>query len=132
MTATVLARNGIVGDFIGDAVFAFWNAPAAREARHAFLACDAAMEQQEQLVRLRAEWIKRGLPAFKIRIGINTGPCLAGNVGSEMRLKYTLIGDTVNLAARLEGIGKYYHVNLVVSVVRNLVGFWFLDDLNFR
>jgi adenylate cyclase len=74
------------------------------------------MDQQERLVQLREEWSVRGMPAFKIRIGINTGSCLAGNVGSEQRMKYTLIGDTVNLAARLEGMGKYYHVNLTVSM----------------
>jgi adenylate cyclase len=116
MTAIVLARNGIVGDFIGDAVFAFWNSPAERQAQHALLACESAMDQQEQLVQLREAWKDRGMPQFKIRIGINTGPCLAGNVGSEQRMKYTLIGDTVNLAARLEGIGKHYRVNLTVSM----------------
>jgi adenylate cyclase len=107
-------RQGIVGDFIGDAVFAFWNTPE-KSARHAFLACDAAMAQQEVLQQLRKDWVERHLPEFHIRIGINTGLVLAGNVGSDQRMKYTLIGDSVNLAARLESLGKQYGVELLVS-----------------
>lgn len=132
MTDIIQAREGVVGDFIGDAVFAFWNTPA-RSSRHAYLACDAAMAQQEALVALRAQWEKRNLPQLRIRIGINSGKALAGNVGSDTRMKvsilwrtyaslsfsiraqYTLIGDSVNLAARLEGLGKQYSVGITIS-----------------
>lgn len=114
MTEIIQARKGVIGDFIGDAVFAFWNAPE-RCSQHAFLACDAAMEQQRVLHDLRIQWRKRGLPEFFVRMGIHTGKVLAGNVGSDSRMKYTLIGDNVNLASRLEGLGKHYGVSLIVS-----------------
>ncbi len=115
MTDLIVERKGIVGDFIGDAVFAFWNSPLERVARHAYLACDNAIAQQEMLEQLRKSWADRNMPQFRIRIGIHSGAVLAGNVGSSKRLKYTMMGDTVNLAARLEGIGKMYKVEIVVS-----------------
>jgi adenylate cyclase len=114
MTSIIVTRHGVIGDFIGDAVVAFFNAPE-RVPRHAYLACDAALVQQETLAILRLAWKARGLPQFRIRIGINSGTCLAGNVGSTNRLKYTLIGDSINLAARLEGLGKYYGTDLTIS-----------------
>ncbi len=115
MTQIIELAEGTVGDFIGDAVFAFWNAPIACGPRHAMMCVEAAVSQQERLAVLRSEWSERGLPCFRVRMGINSGKCLAGNVGSRTRLKYTLIGDTVNLASRLEGMGKYYGCYLVIS-----------------
>jgi adenylate cyclase len=115
MTSIIEAGEGTVGDFIGDAVFAFWNAPIACGPRHAMICVEAAVAQQERLVELRKGWAELGLPCFKVRMGINSGKCLAGNVGSRTRLKYTLIGDAVNLASRLEGLGKHYGCYLTIS-----------------
>ena len=70
---------------------------------------------QEALTRLREDWARRGLPEFRVRIGINSGQCLAGNVGSRSRLKFTLLGDEINLAARLESLCKQYGCYLVIS-----------------
>ncbi len=114
MSRIVVDRRGVVGDFIGDAVFAFWNTPKLTS-EHALLACDAAVEQLKVMKSLRQSWRRGGLPLFEIRIGVHTGRVLAGNIGSPERLKYTLIGDTVNLASRLEELGKSYHMDLVVS-----------------
>jgi class 3 adenylate cyclase len=76
---------------------------------------EAAVAQQERLDQLRNDWEEHGLPCFKVRMGIyNSGKCLAGNVGSRTRLKYTLIGDAVNLASRLEGLGKHYGCYLTI------------------
>src|SRR5690349_15010226 len=104
MSNIIISHNGVVGDYIGDAVFAMFNAPIqvvlcgflrffhqGQASLHAFLACDAALAQQNALKKLRAEWKTQSLPEIRIRIGINTGNVLAGNVGSEVRLKYTFI-----------------------------------------
>jgi adenylate cyclase len=96
-------------------VLAFWNAPVSVGSQHAFLAVEAALKQQERLAELRCDWEKRGLPLIKTRIGINTGMCLAGNVGSKNRLKFTLVGDMVNLASRLEALCKQYGVYLLIT-----------------
>ena len=110
----VESRKGLIGDYIGDAVFAFWGVPE-HVTEHAYLACESALAQQKCLESLRVSWKERGMPEFRIRIGIHSGFVLAGNVGSDTRMKYTLIGDTVNLASRLEGIGKQYGVEIVIS-----------------
>lgn len=115
MTEIIQRYEGTVGDLIGDAIFAFWNVPIHTGPRHAFLAIEAAVEQQHCLQQLRQDWRSRGLPEIYTRIGIHTGPVLAGNVGSRTRLKYTLIGDTVNLASRLESLCKVYGTNIIVS-----------------
>jgi adenylate cyclase len=99
----------------GDSIFAFFNSPLLPAEQHALLACDAGVSQLEMLDAMRLKWRQRGLPEFRIRIGIHTGNCLAGNVGTRHRMKYTLIGDVVNLASRLEGLGKFYSAELIVS-----------------
>jgi class 3 adenylate cyclase len=114
MTRTVLNNKGTVDKFIGDCVMAFWNAPTDNP-DHAFSACKAAIECKA-FERLFNEQSKgKGLPPIKTRIGINTGEVIVGNIGYEARLNYTVLGDHVNLASRLEGINKYYHTWIVIS-----------------
>ena len=107
--------QGTIGDYIGDAVFAFFNVPHHVGEYHALYCIESALKQQEALKALRKRWKKRNLPEFFVRMGINTGMCLAGNVGSKSRLKYTLIGDAVNLASRLEALGKFYDTVVTIS-----------------
>ena len=114
-TGIIEQTNGTVGNFIGDAIFAFWNEPSP-VAQHALAACTAVIQQQEVLAALREHWRAQGKPELRARMGVNSGPCLAGNVGSSSRFQYTLIGDTVNLASRLEGLGKYYGVECIISL----------------
>ena len=114
MTSAVNSRFGVIGDYIGDAIFALFGSPL-QVSRHAYLACDAAIEQQNMLMVLRRSWANRNLPPIHIRIGIATGEVLAGQVGSDSRLKFTFMGDSVNLASRLEALGKYYGVGIIVS-----------------
>jgi adenylate cyclase len=111
---TILQSDGTLVDYIGDAVFAFWNAPKDVP-DHASAACEAALQQQESLKALNSEWAKQGLPGFSIRIGIHTGPALCGNIGCFKRMKYTAIGDAVNLASRLENLNKRYSTNILIS-----------------
>jgi adenylate cyclase len=93
---------------------AFWNAPTDNP-DHAFSACKTALECKA-FERLFNEQSKgKGLPPIKTRIGINTGEVIVGNIGYEARLNYTVLGDHVNLASRLEGINKYYHTWIVIS-----------------
>jgi len=98
IVSRIMENGGIVNKFAGDAVMAFWNAPQ-EQAEHAKLACRAAIEAQEELGRLAASG-----PPVQWGFGINTGVALAGNVGSGKRQEYTVIGDAVNIAARLCGI----------------------------
>jgi adenylate cyclase len=100
--------------FIGDAIVAFWGAPV-NDDLHAQHAVYCALAMQKTLRNLRTEWEKQGLPLLAMRIGINTGHAVVGNVGSIDRLDYTMIGDTVNLAARLEGANKYYGSEILIS-----------------
>ena len=114
LSGQVLATGGTVDKYIGDAIMAFWGAPMPN-AGHALAACIAAVRCQEVLVRLRPQWEAAGKPPFRARIGLHTGEVVVGNIGSVERLNYTVIGDAVNLASRLEGLNKYYGTTVMIS-----------------
>ena len=114
LSEVVFRHDGVLDKYIGDAVMAFWNAPQA-QADHARRACHAALDMVATLERLRPEWERRGLPPLHIGVGINTGPMVVGNMGSRERLAYTVMGDTVNVASRLEGLCKLYGVSIVIG-----------------
>jgi adenylate cyclase len=114
MTDIVFDAGGTLDKYIGDAVMAFWGAPL-EQSDHAERACEAALRMLERLDILRRGWAAASLPHIDIGIGINTGPMRVGNMGSDRRLSYTVMGDNVNLASRLEGLTKHYGVPLIVS-----------------
>ena len=114
MTAVIFDKRGTVDKFIGDAIMAFWGAPI-REARHADLALEAAIEMCRRLEDVNRWLQENGYPTIKIGIGINSGKVILGNIGSVQKLDYTVIGDNVNLASRLEGATKQYGVAIVIS-----------------
>ncbi|MGZ3635999.1 MAG: adenylate/guanylate cyclase domain-containing protein, partial [Syntrophales bacterium] len=105
---------GTVDKFIGDSIMAFWGAPMPNP-DHAPSACRAALLCQERLGQLREKWMQEGKPLFFQRIGIYTGEVIVGNIGSESRMNYTVIGDTVNIASRLEGLNKYYGTPIIIG-----------------
>lgn len=114
MTEMVFQQEGVLDKYIGDAVMAFWNAPLD-QADHALRAIKTALSMQRALEEMnRADAFSNGL-ALKIGIGINTGDMIVGNMGSEVRFDYTVIGDNVNLASRMEGITKEYGVGILIS-----------------
>jgi len=114
MTYIVMKNRGTVDKFIGDAIMAFWNAPLD-DPNHALNACRSALGMQEEMSLLRERLLKMGLPEIHMRIGINTGEVVVGNMGSTDRFDYTAIGDSVNLASRLEGVNKLYGSSILVS-----------------
>ncbi len=114
MTAVIAQQGGTVDKFIGDAIMAFWGAPAPT-ADHAARACEAALRSQRKLAAMRAAPDLPGLENIRARIGIATGDVLVGNVGSHDRFNYTVMGDTVNLASRLESLNKLYGTEILIS-----------------
>ena len=111
----VLTKHGATVDkYIGDAVMAFWGAPVSDE-DHALRACEAALACQEKISELNRKWLAEGKSAFFTRIGISTGDTVVGNVGSIDRMNYTVMGDNVNMASRLEGANKLYGTPIIVS-----------------
>lgn len=114
MTQIILAAEGTLDKYIGDAIMALWGAPVSTP-DHALKACQAALEMQAAMARLQAEWLARGLPQLNARLGLHSGSVVAGNVGSRERFNYTVLGDTVNLAARLEGVNKIYGTRTLMS-----------------
>jgi len=114
MSRIIHSQNGTVDKFIGDAIMAFWGAPLPVR-YHALHACRGALLCQRRLKDLRKEWAKKGMPVFKTRFGINTGEVIVGNMGCEKRMDYTVIGDHVNLASRLEGTNKVYGTGIIIS-----------------
>lgn len=114
MTGIILDEGGIVDKFEGDAIMAEFGAPLPLE-DHADCAVRAGLMMQQRLRQLRTEWRKKGLPEMRCRMGINTGPMVVGNMGSDQVFDYTVIGDAVNLASRLEGANKHYNTHLMIS-----------------
>jgi len=110
----ILSNNGTIDKYIGDAVMAFWGAPVPME-DHASKACHAAITVQSNLRSLFDQWDDLGKIPFLTRIGIHTGNVLVGNLGYKERLNYTVMGDTVNVSSRLEGINKVYGTEIIVS-----------------
>ncbi len=114
MTRIVLDSGGLLDKYIGDALMAVWGAPL-HTPDHADRALDSALKMLDALDELRSTWATRNLPAIDIGCGINTGPMVVGNMGSDLRFDYTVLGDAVNLGSRLEGITKEYGVRIVCS-----------------
>jgi adenylate cyclase len=113
MTNIILRHEGTVDKFEGDAIIAFYGAPNALE-NQAETACLTCVEMQKRLEELREKWHQEGKPELKMRIGLSTGPAVVGNMGSRNRMDYTMMGDTVNTAARLEGVNKIYGIYTLV------------------
>jgi len=114
MTDVVLKYEGTLDKYIGDAIMAIFGAPV-QYPDHAVRACKVCLEMMGKLHELQVGWREQGLPELDIGIGVNTGQMSAGNMGSIQRFDYTVMGDNVNLASRLEGINKQYGTNIIIS-----------------
>jgi adenylate cyclase len=114
MTNIILQNEGTVDKFEGDAIIAFFGAPNVLD-DHAGRTCRSCIQMQQRLMDLRRQWKAVGKPELKMRIGLCTGPAVVGNMGSENRMDYTMMGDTVNLASRLEGVNKLYGTYTLIS-----------------
>jgi len=122
MSRVIGEHRGTLDKYIGDAIMAFWGAPVA-EPEHASRAVGAAVAMQAALAPLNAAFKARGWPAIAIGVGINTGPMSVGDMGSKLRKAYTVLGDAVNLASRLEGLTKRYGTGIIVGeATRRAVG----------
>jgi len=114
MTQAVVADDGLVDKYIGDAIMAVYGAPLP-QADHAYRACHTALRMLEALRALQPRWQERGFPVIHIGIGINSGAMIVGNMGSDLRFSYTVMGDEVNLGSRLEGVTKEYGTPIIIS-----------------
>ena len=120
MAEPIREYHGILDKFIGDAIMAFWGPPFTGEKEHAVLACHSALDQMARLEGFRRMLpdlmgLRKGLPSVNIRMGIATGDVTVGSIGSESSKGYTVIGDAVNLASRLEGANKEYGTRILIS-----------------
>lgn len=114
MSEQITQEQGTIDKYIGDAIMAFWGAPVPNK-DHAVGACQAALANQRRLETLCETWRKEGKPELWTRIGISSGELVIGNMGSEERLNYTVIGNPVNLASRLESLNKVYGTKIIIS-----------------
>jgi adenylate cyclase len=114
MTEVIFKNWGTLDKYIGDAIMAFWGAPYP-QSDHALRACRTGLEMLTTLQRLQEGWASRGVPRIDIGVGINSGLMLVGNMGSKRRKNFTIMGDSVNLASRLEGINRQFGTNLIIS-----------------
>ncbi len=114
MTRIIFETRGTIDKYVGDMIMAFWGAPVP-DAQHAIQAIEAALRMLQETEKLQRDFSAEGLPRIAVGIGINTGLMNVGDMGSEFRRAYTVLGDAVNLGSRLEGTTKYYGVGLVVG-----------------
>jgi adenylate cyclase len=114
VSKTILDNKGTIDKYIGDSVMAFWGAPV-QSSNHAEMACRSAVNIQAILHTIFRKWANTGKAPFYTRIGIHSGEVIVGNMGYEERLNYTVLGDSVNLASRLEGVNKVYGTRIIVS-----------------
>ena len=114
MTQVIQKHHGTIDKYMGDAIMAFWGAPL-HDPEHAHKALHAALEMQTQLRTLWPRFVARGWPELHIGIGLNTGAMSVGNMGSTFRIAYTVMGDAVNIASRLEGLTRQYGVEIIVG-----------------
>ncbi|MBN1799031.1 MAG: adenylate/guanylate cyclase domain-containing protein [Spirochaetales bacterium] len=112
MTDLILEYRGTLDKYVGDEIMCFWGAPLP-QAEHAIMSCKCALKQMEVLHQLNEKWPPE--KRINIGIGLNSGIMTVGNMGSQGRMNYTLMGDNVNLGARLEGTNKTYHTNIIIS-----------------
>ena len=136
MTNVVIANGGTIDKFMGDCIMAFWNAPLDVK-DHQMLAVMTASQMQSELAKLNAELSAEGLPNINIGIGINTGEALVGNMGSDQRFDYSVIGDAVNLASRLESSSKTLGKTLVISEntmcgIEHIFPFEYIDSITVK
>lgn len=114
LTEIVIKNSGVVDKYIGDCIMAFWGAPLKTDLDE-INACNAALECIESLKEINQIFSEKGLPMIKVRIGIHTGDAIVGNIGSDRLFNYTVIGDTVNIASRLESTNKFFKTNIIIS-----------------
>ncbi|HEV3058223.1 MAG TPA: CHASE2 domain-containing protein [Vicinamibacterales bacterium] len=114
MVEVVFHHKGTVDKFVGDMVMALFGAPLD-DPLHAEHAVEAALDMLEELQKLNVKWAAEGRPALDIGIGVNSGPMIAGNIGSDQIMSYTVIGDAVNLGSRLESLNKQYSTRIIIS-----------------
>ena len=136
MTNVVIANGGTIDKFMGDCIMAFWNAPLDVK-DHQMLAVMTASQMQTELARLNEELSAEGLPNINIGIGINAGQALVGNMGSDQRFDYSVIGDAVNLASRLESSSKTLGKTLVISEntmkgIEHIFPFEYIDSITVK
>jgi adenylate cyclase len=114
LSRVIYGHRGTIDKYMGDCIMAFWGAPLP-DTRHAYHAVVSGLEMQKALHELQPQFKARGWPEIHIGVGINTGRVSVGNMGSEVRVAYTVMGDAVNLASRLEGITKEYGAGVLVG-----------------
>jgi len=136
MSNIILNYDGMIDKYEGDAIMAVFGTPIMY-GDHATRACYVSLEMQEKLIGMREKWKAEGSPELYVRIGLNTGPMIAGNMGAADRLDYTVMGDSVNLGSRLEGANKQYGTYIMVSestyeAAKNDIEVRFLDSLRVK
>src|SRR6476620_6863964 len=114
LTHVVYRHRGTIDKYMGDCIMAFWGAPIS-DPQHARSAVQAGLEMQATMAALEPQFKARGWPQLHIGVGVNTGRMSVGNMGADIRVGYTGMGDAVNLASRLEGLTKYYGVSMIVG-----------------
>ncbi len=114
LTEVIISKDGVIDKYIGDCVMAFWGAPLDSD-KDELNACCASIECIESIHEINKDFKSKGISEIEIRIGIHSGEAIAGNLGSDRIFHYTVIGDTVNLASRLESVNKFFGTNIIVS-----------------